>query len=399
MNIQDNNLILTTDSHNHLKTVHYNICDNTSSDEVKSMRGIIFSNDKIVCKSFPFTPEINVTNISEIETIINQNINKCKFYESHEGTLIRLWFYEEENKWYLSTHRKIDAFKSKWASNTSYGDLFNNIIQENIHISWADQEEFDDETQEENTNVFDYFCSTLNKKYIYTFLIRNTIKNRIVVNAYTKPALFCIGVFDRSNDFKLVNTPKSLKFSNPNEYKFTTIENLIVDIQKMNPYELQGLIMVTDEGKSIKLLNSEYDRLSKLRANVPSLEFRYIQLRNTIDMNDFIKLYSDHSDTFRNIEDILADISTNIFKKYIQRFIIKKQAVLPPCQYKIMTSIHKEYLSRNIPIVNHTYVIEYLNKCTDKELYYLYKNYIQNQQKYGNGNFISPLLKDKIISN
>ncbi|NDG32425.1 hypothetical protein EB118_20415, partial [bacterium] len=57
---------------------------------------------------------------------INNNIvsifDKCSFYDSYEGALIRMFYYK--NKWYLSTNRKLDAYRSKWASKESFGSYF-----------------------------------------------------------------------------------------------------------------------------------------------------------------------------------------------------------------------------------------------------------------------------------
>jgi hypothetical protein len=400
--------IITTDTLNNLKVLHYDQCDINTSSDIKQIRGLIYSatndatdgdiKEKILCKSFPFTPEINVNDTELLKTHIVPNLDGALFFESHEGTIIRLWYHNDEHKWYISTHRKIDAFTSKWGTNTSYGELFNSVIRNNISLSWADQE--DEMVEDENTRkLFDRFCETCNKNYVYTFLIRNTDTNRIVIRDYKEPHMFCIGMFDRTNNFDFIKPNKTLKFSSPSEYTFTNLEQCISDIQNMDQYKLQGLIMIQTDGQCIKLLNSEYDRLQKLRANVPSLEFRYLQVRCTELKDDFIQLYNEHSTTFENVEKIVNNITNNIFKKYIYRFVQKKQALLPPCQYNLMTKIHNLYLTRTIEKVDLSVVTESVNKCTDKELYSLVQNYKQNERKYGSGNFISETLKQKIISN
>jgi hypothetical protein len=356
--------IITTDTLNNLKVLHYDQCDINTSSDIKQIRGLIYSTnaanaandtnaatgsgdieETIVCRSFPFTPEINVNDTELLNTHVIPNLESALFFDSHEGAIIRLWYYNNEHKWYISTHRKIDAFTSKWGTNTSYGDLFNSVIRNNISLSWADQE--DEMLEEENTRkIFDKFCETCNKNYIYTFLIRNTNTNRIVIRDYKEPHMFCIGMFDRTNNFAFIKPNKTFKFSSPSEYTFTNLEQCVSDIQTMDPYKLQGLIMIQKDGQCIKLLNSDYDKLQKLRANVPSLEFRYLQVRCTEVKDDFIQLYNEHSTTFENVEKIVNNITNNIFKKYIYRFVQKKQALLPPCQYNLMTKIHNLYPER-----------------------------------------------------
>lgn len=64
-----------------------------------------------------------------------------------------------------------------------------------------------------------------------------------------------------------------------------------------------------------------------------------------------------------------------------------------------MTKIHNLYITKKVEKVDLSVVIEAVNNCTDKELYSLLQNYKQNEKRYGNGNFISETLKEKIISN
>ena len=54
------------------------------------------------------------------------DFENTKFYNSYEGCLIRV--FNHDDKWYISTHKKLDANHSRWASRKSYGELFHESV-------------------------------------------------------------------------------------------------------------------------------------------------------------------------------------------------------------------------------------------------------------------------------
>lgn len=394
--------IIVTDEIENIKVYHYTTCDITSPTDLKQTRGIIKSNQTTLCKSFDFTPEIVISDSTLISEHVTPIFNNCQFFESHEGTLLRLWYKQplDENdtgKWFLSTHRKLNAFNSKWGSKTSYGEIFTSILTSKFAntMSWADASEPDQQIEQ---TVFDKFCSMCDKNYVYVFLLRNTNANRIVVNIYTEPTIFCVGMFNTTQNFTFSFPPSSFIFPTPNKLDFSEYQDVHDFVQNVDPFKLQGLLLITKDGQTIKLINPMYEEYSKLRANVPSLTMRYLELRHSPEKTkQFIQLYNDHSSHFRELEDIIADITKNIFNKYINRYIKKRVSILPPCQFTIMSQIHTDYCNKVFNKISYNIVVNYINeKQTPKQLYSLVKNYYKNKELYSNGNFISTELKDKI---
>jgi len=406
--------ILVTDELNNLKVYHYDTCDLNSPTTLKEARGIIKNNTVEVCKSFPFTPEITTVDIENIEKFITPNLKNSTFYENHEGSIVRLWYNEdtenaENSKWYLSTHKKIDAFSSKWGSTTTYGETFVTILSNTTFksTSWAD--DISDESDSEDTtnstetnktkNIFDDFCKKCNKNYIYIFLIRNTDSNRIVVRGYKTPEMYCLGMFDRSSQFKYLNPDEKFVYKAPPKYTFTTLDNLIKDVNELDIYKYGGILLITNEGKLLKLVHPKYDTLFKSRGNVPNVGARYLELRNNDDeLKVFFDLYPEFQSEFIEIENILTDVSKNIFKKYLNRYVYKQVSILPPIQFKILTSLHQLYTSKSLTRIQYNDVVTFINKINSRELYNIVKNYRINKKEYGNGNFVSKELKEKILS-
>ena len=108
--------LFTESSQEYTKWEIYNIC-----------RSIIFSSDtgKIITYSHP-----NIEYLS-YEDAQQYFISTMKFTESHEGTLIGVFNYN--NKWYYSTRRHIDMYQSHQyiygkKSELSYGEMFEEAL-------------------------------------------------------------------------------------------------------------------------------------------------------------------------------------------------------------------------------------------------------------------------------
>jgi hypothetical protein len=406
--------ILVTDELNNLKVYHYDTCDLNSPDSLKDARGIIKNNNAEVCKSFPFTPEITTVDTTNIEKFITPNLKTSTFYECHEGSIVRLWYYEdtenkENSKWYLSTHKKIDAFSSKWGSTTTYGETFVNILSNTTlkPKSWADEVSDESDTEENKTDdisdktksIFETFCNKCNKNYIYIFLIRNTDSNRVVVRGYKTPEMYCLGMFDRSSKFKYLYPEENFVYKAPPKYTFTTFEHLINYVNSVDIYKYAGVLLITKKGQLFKLVHPKYDTLFKSRGNVPNVTARYLELRNNEEeLKIFVDLYPEFKNEFHEAETILTDVSKNIFKKYLNRYVYKKVCILPPIQFKVLTSIHYLYTSKTLTRIQYEDVVNVINKINARELYNIIKNYRINKKEYGNGNFVSKELKQKILS-
>lgn len=388
---------IITDELDTLKVFHYTDCDNSSSSEVKDVRGIIKENNTVVCKSFPFTPEVNAENPEEFLSLIGDELSSAKWYESHEGTILRLW--EHNGKWHLSTHRKIDSFLSKWGGHSSYGELFTFVLTATKgtwnKTSWADED------SDEETSLFDVFCRMCDKDQVYVFLLRNTDDNRIVVKGYSTPHLFLLGTFHRPTNFTYHPPKANFPFKLPQEFipKSDTLNSCIKHISTLDPFKVQGLIAITPSGRMFKLVHPKYYEYEACRANVPNLDFRYLEIINEPAKKElFLELYADHAQSLKECETILQDISSNIFKKYLQRFIHKQVVVLPTSQYKIMKALHQRFLNKEIPKVTPQIVNDTVFSQHVKELYSCVKQYKKNKKDHGNGNFVSQENRTKILT-
>ena len=87
-------------------------------------------------------------------------------------------------------------------------------------------------------------------------------------------------------------------------------------------------------------MNHAYFDLFKVRQNTPNISVRYLETRHSVEETDkLLQLYPEFKIERDIIENIILDISNNIYKKYRSRYIFKNTTFLPPCQYKILIEI------------------------------------------------------------
>jgi len=383
--------ITSHDEENQLSIHHYLHCSSESEEWIKEYRGIVVhhssgskkdielkisDSESVVCKTFGFTPEFTTSQRDAIEkhlpsslfqektgdTILKamsynsspleENLTIARFYDSEEGALIRLFKFN--NRWHISTHKKLDAFKSRWGCMESFGDMFiDALVYETEHGSLKDIIKVED-----TEDIFDAFTATLNPSLNYTFLVRNTINNRIVCQAPAVPTIYFTGAFDKGTHRYIDINDTGIQ--RPNEVKFTSLTELLEYVNNLDSNDKQGIIVYimnfgnAEEGndiKQIKILNPNYIKFSAIRGNDPNLKFRYLQLRQNCDVTNhgelslLYQMYPEHNDMFRDCEDTLEKIVIKITNDYRSRYINHDFVVAPRTHFKIMNKIHEWHKS------------------------------------------------------
>ena len=191
--------LVDSDPDNKLDLFCYVRCVDNSDQIVKSCRGVVTANDEVLYQTYGYTHEFTADNVEAIKKTMDFN-NSFVIQDAHEGSLLRVFCVNDS--WYITTHRKLDAFRSKWASRQSFGAQFveslvsiynndetfkeklNNISDEDI----ANVRVFTLKSAEHDKNpVLLKFLHTLDKSKCYCFLVRNTSENRIVCQSPDAP--------------------------------------------------------------------------------------------------------------------------------------------------------------------------------------------------------------------
>lgn len=358
------------DETNNLELYCYTYCDNNSPEELKNCRGVVFNDNKIILQAFPYTEElVPDRDLNKIKDVYR--MNNIRIYDSYEGALIRMFNYND--KWYISTHRKLNAFESKWASNESFGTCFKRALYEEIKKN----KELSDRISTESSERFlEKFENTLDKDRQYMFIVRNNVNNRIVCIPPDNPQLFHVGTFI---DNKL-DLDDNIYVKKPNQIKFQKCEDMLEYIHNIDYMKKQGVIVFTENNKQYKIVNVSYDELFNARGNQPSIPFRYVQVRMDSKMVDKLYyLYPDSIKKFEEYESIIYEIGKNIYKSYVDRYIKKQYVSLAKEEFLVMKACHSWHLeNRRTNRISLNLVLKNINNQLPTSINRMIKRYKNN---------------------
>jgi len=381
-NVYENIFVVDEDYKNKLQLLHYKECNNDSEQYIKECRGVIKSEDKIVSKSFGYMDELTVDNDnSEIIKRIH-SFNQTKIYPMYEGTVLRMFYWK--HKWYLSTHKKLNAFDSKWGNSDckTFGEMF---IESLCYLT--SKCSYNNDTSEYVNNilknptelwtVFDNFCFQLDTKKTYVFLLLHDRDTSIVCTRYAElPFCFHIGEFDNSTHLLVEGNTSSLP-SLPT-LTFNNVFDLIESVRKMDHTAHPGVILYFPNQTQLKLFNKNYKNALEIRGNQPDLLYRYFEIRKNRELSSkFLELYSEEEDYLMSSELTLLEVGKLIFQAYMNRYIHKRYVFLPKCEHLVMQMCHKWHNeNRDTNKISVNKVISILEELPTKMLYSIVKNHM-----------------------
>lgn len=370
--------LVDSDEESGLDLFCYVSCSNEEDDFVKQCRGLVFNGENLVMKAFSYTDEYPHDNVEKVTEVLGE-INKWSFYNAYEGALLRMFFYS--GRWFISTHRKLNAFRSKWASRDSFGTLFVRALESEI-VHNKDLNNLLQKNSCESKDILDKFQSCLDKDKQYMFLLRNSGDNRIVcdVPENSEPLIFHVGTFTKDGLSMTENC--GLKY--PERHNFVDFGQVcdFVD-KKIDPVKLQGIMCIGSNNRQVKILHRDYLNMFKARGNEPSINFRYLQVRMNKKLTEMLyKLYPERVKVFDNYENIIYDIARGIYRAYVQRFIKKNHVTVPREEYQVITQCHSWHLAdREKNRISIDKVISVMNKQTPTNINHMIRRFKIEQTK------------------
>lgn len=367
--------------------------DNTNGEHMSGLkrecRGVIFHENTVIMKAFPHTFHISEDNTEQIQKDIVPVFDQCEFYDSYEGALVRMFYFAD--KWYICTHRKLDAFKSKWACNQSFGELFVDALS----AEFEESDEFKRRLGDGDEPILDKFKATLCKDKQYMFLVLNNENNRIVCIPPSRACVYHVGTFI---DGKLTMT-EDVGLRYPVKHEFKTPKDLEEHMATVTPEYVQGVIVFAPDNQQYKIMNSTYHRLFNVRGNVSSIPFRYLEVRmNSSLVNDLYSLYPTYAKKFEEYENSLYDISHELFKAYWSRFVTKQNRTKYPSEeFRVLQQCHTWHVKdRKHNLVSQEVVIDVMNRQRPSALNAMLKRHFKTKQS---SETVKTVVKNRIRSN
>jgi hypothetical protein len=370
--------IKCTDWNEKLNLYNYTYCDNDSSPETKECRGIVKDKDgAIVVSTFGYTDEYTTADSEKFAARIG-NIEEWSINYSMEGTLIRVFWYGDE--WYISTHKKLNAFKSRWSCRDTFGEIF----RKGLYEMFGSEAQTDD--------VLAEFNSTLDKTRTHLFLLRNNHENRIVCQAHfvrNHEAIMFVGYFDAEKKFVRNEGGHDgwlgrMISPTPVETSLLTVDDILGFVDRLNYNEYQGIIFFNKHSNDqFKLVNNKYHELYLLRDNNPNLRFRYLELRcDPEKVKQLYMLYPRSADMFDEYENVLYRVARMIYHFYVNRYIKNRYITLPREEYTIMKKCHDWYLmDRQNNRIFTNKIMEFIGQEPSLNLYKMIRRFMTNDTR------------------
>ena len=345
---------------------HYQSVNENTPDDVKQTRGVIKDEDNnTVCSSYSFTPEYT---LEEREKYLSQltDLSTCAVFRSEEGTLLRLFF--DDNRWTLSTHKRINAFESKWSSHKSFGDLFLEALMHYFEHDGKGKLQYEDET-----GLFDQFCNTLQREFNYTFLLRTNAYTKILCDPPSQPTVFFAGYFEKSG---LWNDGNPTLLPTPERLTFASVEDLEAYVKEVNPFEHQGvIIMLPDRKTTIKIVSTLSMKYKQIRGSEPDVTMAYFRVRKSKEEAAlFSRIFP--LVNINKIEEGLFNIGRFVHRMYVRRYIKKQHTVIQPALFYLMKQSHNWHcLDRSKNIVTMEKMMDVMDEQPYMNLFRLYNEY------------------------
>ena len=249
--------------------------DDRNSTYIHRARGIIFNRYTGKCVNdrsmYPYEYQSNSIHEKRMKNDFEKHgidISKLKISWAIEGTVLRVFNFK--NKWYICTHRKLDADKSSWRTFLSFKKMFEEVVKE---------------------GNFEEFCNLrLDPSLQYTFLLTANENTRFVCNPSKKhQPLYIIEIFDfekkeildqSKNPFKDITYVPNIEFEPKSlDNAFRLVQDLKFDYKKFSLQEQStefGIMMhcpVRDI--RFRIVNETYQKYFNILGNAKWLENQY----------------------------------------------------------------------------------------------------------------------------
>ena len=355
---------------------------NDRVDSVGQLRSVIAKNGKICC----FAPPKSISYDDFKKRTQPGSITAQDYIE---GTMINIFHTGKE--WELATRSSVGANVSFYSGKdgkprNTFRKMFLDAL---LHL-----EEFSEDKTDllECLNVFP-------KSFVFSFVLQHP-DNRIVV-PFVQPYIWLVKVY---------NIQDNIVSEIPLMEVFDKLPKYVCYPQMVNPdynylehifrkgtetdYKIVGSMLtgIDSNGHIVrtKIRNPNYEDVRKLRGNQPKLQYRYIMLRQSEKLTDYLKYYPEHKALFNTYRSLIHDFTKSLHSNYISCYVKKQQPLnqFSPQYRTHMFKLHEHYLNILASykgIITRQEVIAYVNRLHPSLLMhscnYNYKQ-AKNEMKY-----------------
>ena len=262
--------------------------------------------------------------------------------ETIEGTMINLWWNwnAKEPRWEISTKKGIGGnyyyFRNpfskddKTVKQKTFRQMFAELLGDPAHPEFG-KDALGGESGSQNR--------------FYSFVIQHP-ENHIVHNII-EPSIYLVSVYEKIDNWKIKYIPQTT-FQQWNGWN-TRIK--FPKIFKSEPSEMQvsmGIMITnTSTGERTKIENEQYTYLKHLRGNHPNCKFKYYELIQYGQLNEYLYYFPQYTRLFHYFLTELNETVKTVYWYYVNKYFLKNTSIIgkiqPTINYHI-NHLHHVYL-------------------------------------------------------
>ena len=305
----------------------------------------------------------------ENQTFKGIDFKDIQIQEFVEGTMINVFWDDSNNIWEISTRSSIGANVKFYQGKDT--KTFKQMFEETL----------------ESIGEKDLF-NKLDKNLMYSFVIQHP-ENRIVT-PFKDPNLYLIDVYQFSyeddniivksynvqnlelNDVEVEIFNAVVKESNiklPKIYsEYNSVDECVSYFRSGDvSYDIVGAVFkhVHSNIRS-KVRNPVYEEIRHLKGNYPKKQYRYLALRKSGKMTEYLKIFNEDRGDFSYYREGCHKFTNRLYNYYVGCYIKKnKELRYYPFQYRThMVALHQLYVHRLKPEGNYIrkhHIVDYFN--------------------------------------
>lgn len=298
---------------------------------VKECNGIILHKDTFEIISYGMRTIIDTT-LKNITDDVKTKSSNFVAEEAEDGSVLKIFHYNEE--WVVSTNRRIDASRVRWASDKSFSVMLCDALPVKDIVS-----------------MYKLFDETLDVGHTYSFILLHP-ENRLVIK-HEKAAVVAVGC--RNNETLLEDTEKMSKISWACRPQKLEISDALERLETDDVFNKRGVIFTEKKENGYERFKVDYNWFSKacvLRKNLPTLELSYLAC--SADEKRMMKKLFGYDELFRYMDNLLRMLGKFSFETYRDSYVRKQYKVVPEHPiHPVMSRLHYIYKTGGEPIRMH----------------------------------------------
>ena len=333
--------------------------DMNNAKPISHYRSVICRNGRVLAIGVPkglefdaFTEKypIGVDSWDSPANIDVVNVDDLYINETVEGTMINLFFDDDNQIWEIATKGAVGG--NYWFFRTQYTTVGVDCAQLEFRKMFL-------EACGVMVDVNEIpFLAGFNKKMIYSFVLQHPLNH--IVGWNDVPILYLVGVyFNQRNIVEYISPTLYEKwdtFSNtpirfPNRIRnFKGYDDLYKSVQSCEFMSMGAMITHIQSGDRCRVDNMAYLESLNIRGNNPNLQYHYLKLLKTGGVLEFLQFFPGYSGIFHLFYEKYAEFVEGIYRAYVDRYILK-----------IVGEVNRKYMPHIWRLHNQVYVPSLIN--------------------------------------